>query len=85
MTFEELYNRLLKSGISGNLAEELDLVKQRGYDPHHLSCLLGPEKHPVVIRTDFCDCDDTHLDHCRARCYFDALARNGARASALVS
>lgn len=73
MTFEELYNRLLKSSIAGNLAEDLDLVKQQGYDPHHLSCLLGPEKHPIVIRTGFCNCDDTHLDHCRARCYFDAL------------
>ena len=55
MTFEELYNRLLKSSVAGNLAEELDLVKQQGYDPHQLSCLLGPEKHPVVIRTGLCD------------------------------
>ena len=73
MTFEELYNRLLKSSVSGNFAEELDLVKQQGYDPHHLSCLLGPEKHPVVIRTDACTCDNTRLEQCRARCFFDAL------------
>lgn len=73
MTFEELYNRLLKSSVSGNFAEELDLVKQQGYDPHHLSCLLGPEKHPVVIRTDACTCENTKLEQCRARCYFDAL------------
>ena len=73
MTFEELYNRLLKSSVSGNFAEELDLVKQQGYDPHHLSCLLGPENHPVVIRTDACTCGSTKLEQCRARCYFDAL------------
>ena len=73
MTFEELYNRLLKSSVNGNLTEELDLVQQQGYDPHHLSCLLGPEKHPVVIRTDACTCDSTRLEQCRARCYFDAL------------
>ncbi|HML68641.1 MAG TPA: [Fe-Fe] hydrogenase large subunit C-terminal domain-containing protein [Clostridia bacterium] len=73
MTFEELYNRLLKSSVSGNFEEELDLVKQQGYDPHHLSCLLGPEKHPVVIRTDACTCEKTKLEQCRARCYFDAL------------
>lgn len=73
MTFEELYNRLLKSSVAGNFAEELDLVKQQGYDPHHLSCLLGPENHPVVIRTDACTCDNAKLEQCRARCYFDAL------------
>ena len=73
MTFEELYNRLLKSSVTGNFAEELDLVKQQGYDPHHLSCLLGPENHPVVIRTDACTCDNAKLEQCRARCYFDAL------------
>ncbi|MEN6635373.1 MAG: iron hydrogenase, partial [Clostridiaceae bacterium] len=56
MTFEELYNRLLKSSVNGALTQELDLVRQQGYDPHHLSCLLSPEKHPVVIRTDACDC-----------------------------
>lgn len=73
MTFEELYNRLLKSSVAGNLAEELDLVNQQGYDPHHLSCLLGPENHPVVIRTEICDCDQMKQEQCRARCYFDAL------------
>lgn len=73
MTFEELYNRLLKSSVAGTLTEELDLVRQQGYDPHHLSCLLGPEKHPVVIRTEACSCQAEQLEHCRARCYFDAL------------
>ena len=73
MTFEELYNRLLKSSIQGNLTQELDLACQQGYDPHQLSCLLNPEKHPVVIRTDTCDCKGEQLEKCRARCYFDAL------------
>ena len=73
MTFEELYNRLLKSSVCGTLPEELDLVRQQGYDPHHLSCLLGPENHPVVIRTEACTCQNEQLEHCRARCYFDAL------------
>ncbi len=73
MTFEELYNRLLKSSVGGNLAQELDLVRQQGYDPHQLSCLLNPEKHPVFIRTDPCGCAGEQLEKCRARCYFDAL------------
>ena len=73
MTFEELYNRLLKSSVAGNMAEELDLVRKQGYDPHHLSCLLSPEKHSVIIRTDACNCKGAQLEPCRARCYFDAL------------
>lgn len=79
MTFEELYNRLLKSGVNGTLTQELDLVRQQGYDPHHLSCLLHPEKHPVVIRTDACLCQGEQMEKCRARCYFDALfVENGS-------
>ena len=77
MTFEELYNRLLKSSVTGNITQELDLVRQQGYDPHHLSCLLSPEKHPVVIRTDSCDCNSDQQDKCRAHCYFDALFIDG--------
>lgn len=73
MTFEELYNRLLKSAVNGDISQELDLVRQQGYDPHHLSCLLSPESHPVVIRTGSCDCSVMQLEQCRARCFFDAL------------
>lgn len=73
MTFEALYNRLLKSNVAGNMSQELDLVRKQGYDPHHLSCLLSPEKHPVIIRTDSCCCESKQQEQCRARCYFDAL------------
>ena len=73
MTFEELYNRLLKSSVNGTFAEELDLVKKQGYDPHQLSCLLNPEQYPVILRTERCDCTGNRLDQCKARCYFDAL------------
>jgi len=73
MTFETLYNRLLRSAVDGRLAEELDLVRRQGYDPHQLSCLLDPEQHPVVVRTGPCDCAKEQLEKCRARCYFDAL------------
>ena len=79
MTFEELYNRLLKSSVNGTLTEELDLVKKQGYDPHQLSCLLNPEQYPVIIRTDRCDCAEDKRDQCKARCYFDALfVRDGS-------
>ena len=73
MTFEALYNRLLKSAMDGTLSQELNLAGQQGYDPHQLSCLLNPEKHPIVIRTEVCNCSKEQLDACRARCFFDAL------------
>lgn len=73
MTFEELYNHLLRSTADGTLPQTLDLTRRQGYDPHQLSCLLSPELHPVVIRTGDCACDAERAERCRARCYFDAL------------
>ncbi|NLI53888.1 MAG: iron hydrogenase [Clostridiales bacterium] len=73
MTFEELYNHLLQNAVGGTLPQALDLARREGYDPHQLSCLLNPEKHPVIVRTGSCGCDDEQQERCRARCYFDAL------------
>ena len=77
MTFEELYNRLLKSSVNGSMAEELDLLRQDGYDPHQLSCLLDPGKHPLVIRTAQCGCSDEQKQTCQNVCPFDALILSG--------
>ena len=76
MTFEELYNRLLKSTVKGSLPEELNLIKQQGYDPYQLSCLLDPGKHPLVIRTAKCGCSDAQKRACQNVCPFDALFLN---------
>ena len=77
MTFEELYNRLLKSSIDGTMTEELNLVKQEGYDPHQLSCLLDPGRHPLVVRTARCGCSDEQKRACQDVCPFDALILSG--------
>ncbi|NCC68666.1 MAG: iron hydrogenase [Clostridia bacterium] len=77
MTFEELYNRLLKSAVHGMITEELNLLTQEGYDPHQLSCLLDPGKHPLVFRTARCGCSDEQKDVCRNVCPFDALFLDG--------
>ena len=77
MTFEELYNRLLKSSVDGRLSDELNLVRQEGYDPHQLSCLLDPGRHPLVIRTARCGCSDKQKRACQDACPFDALVLNG--------
>ena len=77
MTFEELYNRLLKNSVGGRLSEELNLVRQEGYDPHQLSCLLDPGRHPLVLRTARCGCSDEQKHACQNACPFDALILNG--------
>ncbi|HEX3029621.1 MAG TPA: [Fe-Fe] hydrogenase large subunit C-terminal domain-containing protein [Clostridia bacterium] len=67
-TFEELYYeilfRTLKEKDAGFL-EKLEL-----YDTHHLDCLLNPEKHPIVLHTGECTCDDPH---CVKVCPFHAI------------
>lgn len=77
MTFEELYNRLLKSSVNGTMMEELNLLAQEGYDPHQLSCLLDPGKHPLVFRTARCNCSHEQKSACKNICPFDALFLDG--------
>lgn len=70
MTFEELYQKLLREELSGDAAPSESI---RDYDPHHLDCLLNPEKHPVVWRVESCDCED---GPCMKKCLFDAIVTN---------
>ena len=76
MTFEKLYNRLLRAAIDGDTTTELNLAKNEGYDPFHLDCLLNPHKHQIVLRTGACACDDENKDACKSKCLFDALFVN---------
>lgn len=76
MTFEMLYNRLLKASVNGGMQEELNLLEDEGYDPYQLDCLLNPRKHPVVIRTGRCDCSCDQKDECQSKCLFNALFVN---------
>ncbi len=76
MTFEELYNRLLRAAVNGKDAQELNLIKDEGYDPYQLDCLLNPQKHKLVLRTGKCECPDGNKEECRSRCLFDALFVN---------
>lgn len=66
MTFEELYRELLQQETHGGIQPE----NIRDYDPHHLDCLLNPEKHPVVWRVEDCNCTDSP---CMKKCLFDAI------------
>lgn len=71
MDFSLLYEKLLKAEL---LHQTPDLS---GENKDHLSCLLEPEKHPVVIKTGSCkqsECDS----NCKAACIFNAIEnKNG--------
>jgi len=76
MTFEDLYNRLLKAAVNSKMPEELNLIENEGYDPHQLDCLINPHKHEVVLRTGQCNCSPEEKDDCKGKCLFDALFIN---------
>jgi len=66
MTFEELYKNIVEESITGKEN------KIENFEPVHLDCLLHPEKHPPVIRTEPCNGDSCNSE-CIASCIFDAF------------
>ena len=70
-TFQELYNQAVALALRDD-PEVLEKALSE-YDPYHLDCLLHPEKHPLVIRTGTCNCDNDQREQCVKRCPFDAL------------
>ena len=71
-TFNELYNKTLKSALEDKLEQSNDFDEP--YDTHHLDCLLNPEKHPIVLNIGTCDCSIEHQKECIGRCPFDAMS-----------
>lgn len=73
LTFDELYRRLGKAAVKNRLLEEIGRLQPEEFDPHHLDCLLNPDRHPPVIRIGNCDCPDDDKRKCAVTCLFDAL------------
>lgn len=66
MTFDELYERILKTH---------KIPDKNEYDPYHLDCLLHPEKHAVVVKNE--PCDDVKCGKpCVKSCIFDAIDKD---------
>lgn len=65
MNFSTLYNKLLKA----ELLHQKPSIDEAGAE--QLSCLLEPQKHPVVIKTE--DCRGECKGECRAACVFNAI------------
>jgi len=76
LTFQELYDRLVKAAVKDELPEEMASLRQESFDPHQLDCLLNPEQHPPVIRIGECACSESEQAACAGKCLFDALYRD---------
>ncbi|HEX2986360.1 MAG TPA: [Fe-Fe] hydrogenase large subunit C-terminal domain-containing protein [Caproiciproducens sp.] len=74
--FNELYNRLVKASVENRVPEELEKLRHEEFDPHHLDCLLNPEKYPTVFRIGECACSESEKAACAGRCLFDAMYRD---------
>ncbi len=68
MTFEELYQRMLKNAVKGT--EEP--INPADVNPHQLDCLLHPDRHAAVWRVADCGgCGNQSA--CAAACLFKAI------------
>lgn len=72
-TFKELYDSLVVSAIEGDFERNYDI---EDYNPYHLDCLLNPQKHPLVLMTEMCDCPEGKTRECISRCPFDAISES---------
>ena len=71
MTFEELYQHLLKNAVAG-VDEPL---RAEDVNPHQLDCLLHPETCAPVWRIKDCKCNEA-APACSAACLFSAIHRD---------
>ena len=70
-SFKKLYHQLLNDTLSDNGKDYSE--KKLEIDPHQLDCLLHPEKHPLVLRTEKCNCTKEQQEECASKCPFDAI------------
>jgi len=76
LTFQQLYDRLLKASMEDRVPDELDKIHKDKFDPHQLDCLLHPELYPPVIRLNDCNCSQEEKAACAGNCVFDALSQD---------
>ena len=67
-TFEELYYEVLVRTLKEKDSSFLDKLEL--CDTHQLDCLLHPKKHPLVLQTGPCTCED---QNCVNVCPFHAI------------
>lgn len=72
ITFEELYRRLVADTLNGTTKTD----ELKDYDPHHLDCLLYPEKYAPVLKIGNCSCSADETPVCSKSCIFDAIIKD---------
>ncbi len=70
-TFKELYDQALRQALKDDFES---IASDPDYDAQQLSCLLNPEKQPLVIRTGVCDCSPDERHACVDSCPFGAIS-----------
>lgn len=70
-TLDDLYVRMLQASSKNKQIKVPD-----GADTSQLDCLLHPEKHPLVWKTDTCVCSPDQQKSCAANCQFGAITPN---------
>jgi iron only hydrogenase large subunit-like protein len=72
-TFRELYEELLMQAV-----DHQPVIQPDGQiDPHHLDCLLNPDRHAPVWRNGSCGCSEEQRADCRLACDFAAISDDG--------
>lgn len=70
MTFDELYTKLCKAALTGDL-DRVKMQVDKG-ESHNMDCLLNANKYSAVLNIDPTPCDCTE-HKCVANCLFDAI------------
>ncbi len=74
MTFNELYTELIKSSAgSGHNTYAETLLMNKGHAG--IDCLLYPQRHAPVWKTEPCNCGGDGTPECVRRCIFNAIRR----------
>ncbi len=75
LTFNELYEKLLKSAAENDGKPSLEGLGEARFDERQLQCLLRPESCPPVVKTERCACPDGD-EACVRSCIFGAIVRD---------
>jgi len=67
-SLDELYKKMLQNAVTGE-----DYTVPEDADEDQLDCLLHPEAHPLVWRTEPCDCAKNGKSSCMSVCEFGAI------------
>lgn len=70
-TFEELYNKLVRASIEGNIENEIEKLRGHGYSDNDLDCLLNPKDYAPVLKWG--RCNEFESNDYKKMCQFEAI------------